>query len=268
MQARKMRHGEASQRGITSFLNDRSKEGCGHVNFEVKAEVNVEVNLEASAKVNAETNDISTQQRLSSQSMRMKMDPSPSNEECMLAYQKGDSKAFKILYDRISGRIYSYLRKRLQRQEFVDECFQMVFEKLHKSRSQYDPTYSVEQWMYVIAKSTILDHFRKQNRDIKIEDETLLENLETPHDANALGSAPLSISSYASSSTPDFHEERELPLGPLSPQQRKIVEWKVLDQISYEEIAKRLDQSEINIRQIFSRSLKKLRLLAQKEGKL
>ncbi len=183
------------------------------------------------------------------------MNLNPSNEELMLAYQRGDSRAFEILYQRLSGKIYGYLGKRLQRRELVDECFQMVFAKLHKSRSQYDPTYSVEQWLYVIAKSTVFDHFRKQNREVKIESETPVENLEPPQDNNA------SISQISD-------EEAKLPLHHLSAQQRKVVEWKVLDEISYEEIAKRLDQSEMNIRQIFSRSLKKLRLVAQKEGKL
>lgn len=186
------------------------------------------------------------------------MDLKPPNEELMLAYQKGDSRAFEIIYQRLSGNIYGYLRKRLQRRELVDECFQMVFAKLHKSRSQYDPTYSVEQWLYVIAKSTVFDHFRKQNREVEIEFETPVEDLQPPQDNNT----PISpISQIA-------NEEAKVPLNHLSAQQRKVVEWKVLDEISYEEIAKRLNQSEMNIRQIFSRSLKKLRLVAQKEGKL
>jgi RNA polymerase sigma factor (sigma-70 family) len=51
----------------------------------------------------------------------------------------------------------------------------------------------------------------------------------------------------------------------LSAQQRQVVELKVFDELSYKEIAQRLVESESNIRQLFSRAIRKLKSIAKKE---
>src|SRR5438309_472599 len=84
----------------------------------------------------------------------------------MLAYGAGDSSAFEALYQKHSGRVYAYLKKQLPVAEEADEVFQKAFLKLHQARRKYDASYPFTQWLFVIAKTCALDHFRKQGRQV------------------------------------------------------------------------------------------------------
>lgn len=163
----------------------------------------------------------------------------------MRAYLGGDDKAFEALYRRHSGKVYGYLRKKLSDRAVVDEVFQSVFLKLHQTRRNYDPAYPFAQWLFVVAKTTLFDHFRKAGRQVKVLDE--------PFDEELLSQNPPS---------PALNSGKELEaLGALPPEQRQAVEMRVFDERSYEEIAVKLSRSQESVRQMVSRGLKKLRLL-------
>ncbi|MBI2604894.1 MAG: sigma-70 family RNA polymerase sigma factor [Deltaproteobacteria bacterium] len=163
----------------------------------------------------------------------------------MRAYLGGDEKAFEALYRRHSGKVYGYLRKRLSDRAAADEVFQSVFLKLHQTRRNYDPAYPFAQWLFVVAKTTLFDHFRKASRQVKVSDEPFNEGLLSQNQPS-----------------PALNNEKELEaLGLLPAKQRQAIEMRVLDERSYEEIAAKLSRSQENVRQMVSRGLKKLRLL-------
>lgn len=167
----------------------------------------------------------------------------PSDEELMQAYQAGDSLAFETLYLRSSPKLYGYLRKKLSRSNEVEDVFQRVFLKLHRTRSDYDPKYLFEQWLFVIARTAVLDHFRMQQRSNAVF---------TDQD----------VSELSDRVTIDGEREHvELPsLGALTAEQRQVIELKVIDDLTYEQIATRLRRSETSVRQLFSRAVRKLRV--------
>lgn len=170
-----------------------------------------------------------------------------SDESLMRAYLLGENEAFNELYRRHSGRVYSYLKKRLPSREEADEVFQAAFLKAHQSRSGFNPKYSFVQWIYVVTKTCLLDHFRKQGRSVATTEMT--EEL-----SQKLGAPTLST-------------EREFELlERLSPEQRQIVEMRIFDELPYEEISKRVDRTQESVRQTLSRALKKLRLELSEGG--
>lgn len=175
-----------------------------------------------------------------------------SDAELMKAYQMGDSGAFEILYHSHSTQVFTYLKRRLPKQELAEECFQLVFAKFHHSRHLYNPTYSVQQWIYVIARTTLTDFVRKQSREVPIHSETNIEELPL---------SKVDIDSVIENA------DTAVPLDSLPSQQRKVIELRVLDELSYKEIAELLGQSESNMRQAFGRGIKKLKsILNQKRG--
>jgi RNA polymerase sigma-70 factor (ECF subfamily) len=172
----------------------------------------------------------------------------PTDEELMKAYQMGDAKAFDRLYQRSSGKLFAYLKRRLPRVELAEECFQMVFSKFHRLRHRYDPAYSVEQWLYVIVRSTLTDYFRKNLREVDLDPNALIEEV---------GSADGLDTDYES-----LHEV----IKKLPEDQRQIVELRTLNELSYREIADRLGKSESNARQLFSRVVRKLKATVSPSG--
>lgn len=173
---------------------------------------------------------------------------SKSTETLMLEYQKGDTLAFEVLYRQVSPKLYGYLLKKISREE-ADDVFQKTFLKIHRFRDQYDPQYRFEQWLFVIARSVLLDHLKQKKRGVMGMIDSTIETIE---EIAAPVSQTADVAAYTS-------QGDAVSLNLLSEQQRQIVELRVSDDLSYREIANRLKQSETNVRQIFSRAIKKLR---------
>lgn len=173
------------------------------------------------------------------------MSENPSDEELMELYQRnGDESAFSALYRRHSGRVYGYLSRRVAARQERDDLHQAVFLRFHQSRQLYDPRYPVLQWLFVIARSTLVDHARKQSRSLPWGDGTAVTEIAAP----AAPTVPMTPAGGLES------------LAGLSGREREALELRVLDELSYREIARKLGASEPSVRQIVSRALRKLRL--------
>jgi len=162
----------------------------------------------------------------------------------MRAYQNGSEDAFRQLFDRHSGKVYGFLTRQLRDRSQVDDVFQNTFLKLHQTRSHYDPAFPFTPWLFTVCKSVMVDFIRKRGRQ-----ET--QNLEAESAA-----APVIAELGSRLSTDDLPE-----------QQRKVIDLRFREDLSFDEIATRLETSPTNARQLFSRAIRKLRQLALAGGK-
>lgn len=161
----------------------------------------------------------------------------------MEAYASGDEHAFQVLYARHSGKIYGFLKSKLDSRSDVDEVFQLVFLKFHQNRSKYDPKFPVLQWLFVIARTSLLDFLRSKSRQSSHEQ---IENL----DFSSQNTAERTLINQ---------EDLRLSEVEISNEQKEIVRLRVFDELSYQEISVKLGKSSENVRQIFSRAIKRLR---------
>jgi RNA polymerase sigma-70 factor (ECF subfamily) len=167
------------------------------------------------------------------------------DEELMVRYLAGDDSAFELLYGKYSGKVYAYLRKKLNSPQEVEELFQISFLKFHRARDRYNSKYPVLQWMFVIVRSSLIDHYRKTARQVDLSD-IPIECFSEPMSQNE--AAPSLISERAGAL-----------LGQLPRHQRDIVTRRIIDDQTYEEIALSLNCSEESIRQTVSRTLRKMK---------
>lgn len=172
--------------------------------------------------------------------------PEQTDEELMKAYQQGDEQAFATLYRRHSAKVYGYIRKSVSDQAFADDMFQATFMKLHSARAHYDPSFPFLPWLFTVCKSAMIDGVRKR--------QTIQEDLNEIAVENAVANAP----EHVSMSLPE--------LSNLPEAQRKAIELRYGEDLSFEEIAKRLDTSPTNVRQLVSRAIKKLKSLTGSGG--
>lgn len=164
-----------------------------------------------------------------------------SDEELMKSYQVGDEAAFAEIYRRYSPKVYSYIFKKISSREEADEVFQKVFLKFHTTRKNYRPTYPVLQWLYVVARTSLIDHLRSSKK-FKSLDELWPSNRQEESLENS-----------------DEEEGSLERLEQLPPMQRQMIQMRVIEDLSYEEMASMLNKSQESIRQTLSRALKKLR---------
>ncbi len=163
-----------------------------------------------------------------------------SDEELMALYQQDDEPAFAQLYARHSSRVYGFLVNSLRDKAMADDVFQATFMKLHKSRLSYDTTFPFIPWLFTVTRGVMVDHLRKAGR--------IREKLDTEAVDGAVA--------------PEHEPEQssEMPsLAGLQPAQRKAIELRYGQDLSFEEIAKKLETSPMNARQLVSRAVKKLR---------
>ncbi|WP_456387634.1 RNA polymerase sigma factor [Desulfolithobacter sp.] len=173
----------------------------------------------------------------------IKLYTSLDGSELMVLYQEGDMEAFNCLYDRYKSLVYGYLRKRLGNRAEVDEVFQDVFLRLHHSRSRYKSEFPFEPWLYAVLRNSLIDHYRKKEKqyhDVSLDElEVLPTVLQVEDKHNLDGLLPENVD--------------------LSKKQRHAIELRYGEDFSFEDIAKTLGTTSSNARQLVSRALKRLR---------
>lgn len=159
----------------------------------------------------------------------------------MTLYRSGNYEAFECLYQRHSGRVFEYLKRRVS-SEAAKDLLQEIFVKIHRSRDQYLEQYPFLPWLFTITRNQLADFFKQaETKAIKIEIEPELIPAEalfqqSDHDLTAILSS--------------------LPL-----QQRRAIELRYMNEWTFEKIAEELKTTPSNTRQIISRGIKKLRSL-------
>jgi RNA polymerase sigma factor (sigma-70 family) len=171
-----------------------------------------------------------------------------SDEELMEFYQMGNDLAFEILFHRHSGRVFGFLSKRLTKKKDADDLLQDVFLKLHRSKHLYNNTLPFSPWLFSITRSVLLDSVKKK----QLEDPTEPANFDL-----------LQVEKNQAEQNYDLDKI----ITSLPPQQQQVVNMRIYDEQTFEEIADRLSTSPENARQLFSRGIKKLReLIGLKEN--
>ena len=166
-----------------------------------------------------------------------------SDEELMVRYQNGEEAAFQEIYRRYSGKVLGYLKGKLPPGQ-ADDCFQASFLKLHQSRHRFDASYPFKPWLFVVVRNILFDHYRAHS--MKFEEFT------EEHAGSCTSEAPANA--------------REIDLTKLSEEQRKAIELRYNEELSFSEIAARLNTSPANARQIVSGGIRKLREIFQPGG--
>ena len=172
------------------------------------------------------------------------------DEALMQAYANGDMEAFSVLYQRHRGKVLGYLVARLKDRDEAEEVFQVVFAKLHQGCNKYRPEIPFLPWLFTLCRNVLVDHLRKK--------QTYRQHVTTSEEMVAAavdrrGYAPLS-------------NEFAAYLAGLSAGQRQALELRYVQDLSFVEIAERLQTSAGNARQIVSRAVRTLRKFMTGQG--
>ena len=169
-------------------------------------------------------------------------------EDCQLMelYQEGNEQAFELIYSRSKNKVYSYLKRRLNssNNDLIDDIFQNIFIKLHKSRHLYKSELPFNNWLYSICRTVLIDSLRKSKVFIPEAKEPLL-NYDQDHQ------------SYF-----DLDNEKS-----LTTKEKEAIRLRYFLDEDFKRIAENLDTTVVNSRKLVSRGLKKLKeKMSKKRG--
>ena len=74
------------------------------------------------------------------------MPQTASDEQLMLDYQAGSSKAFEVLYRKHKGPLYRYFVRQLHDQQLAEDLYQETWGKVIKAASQYQVSAKFTTW--------------------------------------------------------------------------------------------------------------------------
>jgi RNA polymerase sigma-70 factor, ECF subfamily len=86
------------------------------------------------------------------------------DEEVMQLVQRGDPRAFELLYDRHGGAAYSLAYRIVGKQATAEDVVQEALLSIWRSRRRYDPTRgSVRTWILGIVHNRAVDGLRRSS---------------------------------------------------------------------------------------------------------
>lgn len=92
------------------------------------------------------------------------MDDPRDDEQLMRAYQNGDLGAFDLLYTRHRGTLFRFLVRQVGDSAIGEELYQDVWLTLIRRREHWQPRAKLKTYLYHIAHSRVVDHFRAHRR--------------------------------------------------------------------------------------------------------
>ena len=171
------------------------------------------------------------------------------DEKYILGLRKGSHADFNKLYDLYADRLYGFAYNLTHSSEMAEEIVQEVFLKIWQMREHLSPEYSFRSFLFTIAKNKFLNDLRNRLTLLSYDEYT----------------AQLDAAEEGANTTENdfnFHELNELILqakDKLSKRHRMIFEMSREEGLSSQEIALKLDISELSVRNQLSSALKVLR---------
>ena len=107
------------------------------------------------------------------------MDQFPDDIELVKKLQTGDVEAFDLIYEKYSGKLYSFGLKYLRSTAEAEELVQSVFLKIWESHKHINKELSFKSFLFTIAYNDICKLFRKRNYKQKFINETQHEDYQT-----------------------------------------------------------------------------------------
>lgn len=150
-----------------------------------------------------------------------------SDEQLVELASQGDQHAFEYLFTRYREAIYRLFEQRTGSRAEADDLLQDTFLKVYIHLEDYSTEYTFGQWVYTIARNTLIDHLRRRTDDVSIE----------------LTSKPPVATTPSPEESVILNQRRahfEASLESLSEDYRHIIELRYIDEYSYDEIAERL----------------------------
>lgn len=153
-----------------------------------------------------------------------------------------NTEAFGSLYDAFVKKIYDFVYYKTLNKEAAEDIVSLVFTKAWQKIDQFKEG-NFAAWLYKIARNTIVDHYRREKENLDIDD---CWDLSDGHD-------------FLAKVDTDLHLERlKEVFATLNSRERDILIMRFWQELSFAEIAERLDKKEGAVKMACGRALRNL----------
>ena len=139
----------------------------------------------------------------------------------------GDQQAFEYLFTRYRDALMRLFEQRLEEKTMASDLLQETFIKVYLHINDYSKSYTFGQWVYSIARNTLVDHLRRKSGDVLLDERFRAPLATTPSPEESV---------IINQTRAHFYNALE----ELTPEYRQVIEMRFLEEYSYEEIAEKL----------------------------
>ena len=168
----------------------------------------------------------------------MSIDKSLSDAYYIKKYLAGKEYALEILINRHEQRVYNFIYSKVYDRDIANDIFQDTFMKVIRTlkRGKYNEEGKFLPWLMRIAHNLIIDHFRKQKRMPKYQNNGDF-NIFSVIDDGELDAESLIIKNQIEGDLKELIKE-------LPEDQLQVLEMRIFKEMSFKDIA---DKTEVSI---------------------
>jgi RNA polymerase sigma factor (sigma-70 family) len=155
------------------------------------------------------------------------------------ALKHGDQKAYAELLHRYRESVYFTMLRMCNNKDDAEDLTIEAFGRAFKRLDQYTPTYAFSTWLFKIASNNAIDFLRNKKKNASLSLDTKMENDEGQEFSKNIKSQTLDpeeniIKKQKVEMLRDVVEK-------LKPRYRELVKMRYYEELSYEEIAGKLE---------------------------
>jgi RNA polymerase sigma-70 factor, ECF subfamily len=155
--------------------------------------------------------------------------------------KKGDQVAFTFLLDRFWNEVYGFMLKRTENETDAEDITIETFSKAFDKLATYNPEYQFNTWLIAIAKNVHIDLLRKKKSSLFVE-------ISEKDDRQAYNIADSSPSAEDELITEQNLSRLLLFIKELKPHYQEVIQLRYFQEMSYQEIAKQLNEPLSNVK--------------------
>ncbi|WP_281231979.1 RNA polymerase sigma factor [Flavobacterium gelatinilyticum] len=149
--------------------------------------------------------------------------------------KKGDQIAFTFLLDYFWNEVYSFMLKRTENETVAEDITIETFSKAFDKIASYNPEFQFNTWLIAIAKNVHIDLLRKKRSNLFIE----ITDAEDQQAYNIADPTP--------SAEDALIKEQNLSrllqcIKELKPHYQEVIQLRYFQEMSYQEIAAKIDE--------------------------
>ena len=110
-----------------------------------------------------------------------------SDEELFVEYCEGNMTAMEALLGRIGRPLYRTILRQVGNRAVAEDIFQDSLERIVRHRTRFDPERSFRAWAWTIAARRCTDYFRRQGREVGLEDPDSGQSPQADPERTAMG---------------------------------------------------------------------------------
>ncbi|MDB4583682.1 RNA polymerase sigma-70 factor [Draconibacterium sp.] len=154
------------------------------------------------------------------------------NIELLERLKDGDMLAFDAIYKQYFTRLYGFILKIIKQESDAEEILQQVFVKIWESRLAINTNSSFDSYLFTIAYNSTVSLLRK-----RVNEKKYLEHLKSIQQIESHSNIIEEIDFK------DIKNNFQKLVGQLTPRQREIYNLSREEELTYSEIAKKLNIS-------------------------